>query len=287
MLREALRLVGFQPFKPLERRLLKELSARLGPEAQKLLAAQIGGINLVQRHGKATEVCLYRVLFGSVRPDPRYRFPNQSLEYRLATIRVRVPGMNPVWVADISVVRGFLFSIDFQPPAKPILNRSDIEVEHVKIHESPMEEKPTRYPEKPRDLDAATFPLNGWFAPWRDRYRLSNLTPPLAAAERERRLAQIDASLPEDYLFLVSQTDGVTVEGQCSRASILGLAETYAVSMEDGRHYLLAQLEDQGYLGTPAGNGGGQVVFLGFDGSFRFVDGFRPAVQRFLETGVV
>jgi hypothetical protein len=100
-------------------------------------------------------------------------------------------------------------------------------------------------------------------------------------------LAEIDASLPEDFLFLVSQTDGVSVEGQCSRASILGLAATYAVSLENGRHYLLAQLGDQGYLGTPAGDRGGQVAFLGFDGSFRFVDGFRPAVQRFVETGVV
>jgi len=108
--------------------------ARLSPEAADLIERQLATRARVSRIIDDEDVMLYPAR-GSTR-DPAVAFVNQSLDLRLATVRIRGPrGTGKV---TLSAVDGWLFMLEFRPGPRKVGSTGDIEVVDATIHVDPM-----------------------------------------------------------------------------------------------------------------------------------------------------
>jgi hypothetical protein len=252
---------------PLEERLLAELENALTPEGAALLAAQVGRINLVQRHSKGREVCCYALRNGRPHRDERLRFPANQPDLRFASIRFESGGHT--FSADFYLVEGYFFSIEFSqsPPREVAQAKGEpaeggrLIVKGVNVHHDPMQSPP------PAVVGTATPILRGWLAefPWANE--ISGLKSPLPAPERARHLAAIDAILPTDYTFACEVTDGF-----CFRTAVVsGLVDVYSIRLDDSSYWVFGQVEDVGVLAVRAESRDGVIYLLPHDGPQRLL----------------
>jgi hypothetical protein len=239
-------------FRRLERRLIAEVESKLDPAARELFQKQVDSINLVQRHGDSKEICCYPVRFGIVKRNPELRFPNHELELKLASVRFRAPDSPAAVRADFYVVL------------------------EARIHSDPMRAI------SPEDASRrrVAVKLNGWVAELARQYEFKQPRPPLSPSARKRRLVEIEAALPADYLELVEQAEGLEI-GDCV---IQGLSFVREVVLDEANYYVLAELDGEGVLAVRRQAGDGEVYQLDFDhaviGEFAT---FREAVEAYLE----
>ena len=126
----------FPPFKPLDTALLNQLANSLSHEAAVILKRRIERVNLVQRLFDETNLysaSLWRVIF-----DETGRFPLQSSEVLLATVKFKVPESNQVYTTKFWLVNGFLFSFETTPDSRPISKCKVIQTQSVDLHCDPM-----------------------------------------------------------------------------------------------------------------------------------------------------
>lgn len=135
------------PLRSLERKLLNAFTERLSPDAATLLKKQIEQINLVQRHADHKEVNFYCMKHGKPAFDERFRFPTRQ-ETKLATIRFTAVDAPELFRADIWLVHGHLFSIEFDRSPKQ-LSEESIEIERIDVLIDPM---------KPDNADQSNIP---------------------------------------------------------------------------------------------------------------------------------
>jgi hypothetical protein len=279
----------FRPvFTSLEKRVIKEVEARLEPDAAKLFERQVADINLVQRQAGRETTC-YTIRNGKPLRDASLRFPNRSQELKLATVRFKLPEASAEWSAELYLVRGHFFSIAFSADPKAIEARGvDLIMTAIEIAADPMHEAVEEVThdetggEASRDTNGETSgqaKLSGWLREWAEKYHLHSLRAPLEEAERARLRARINAALPADYLELSAQCDGLALEN----FSILGLSDVYPVVMPDADYFVLAQLKDRGVLALRA-DAGLEIYYLAFDGGevVPLGNSFRHSVESLL-----
>ncbi len=261
------------PLRPLERKLIDALTERLAPAARDVLAEQIGLVNLVQRHVNDKEVNLYQMRRGKATVEGMPRFPLVAPEAKLASITYSIPGQPRPSRVDFWLVNGHLFSLQFsESPIRVDADRA--EVQDVQVLIDPMAPAEAV---APRSLDPAC--LRGWLADWVKRWRVTDVRAPASPEERHRRLRQIDSTLPSDYLELVSQIDGLRIEG----CSVYGLAELREVAMPDATYYILAEMADRGVLAARQGHSDGTLHFFAYDRDGVAVgSSLRAAVEELL-----
>ena len=259
---------------PLEKKLLQEFGARLEPNARELLQRQISQINLIQRHSNSKQVCFYSIRSGIPYWDPTAIFPARSLELRLATLRFRVPGNVAVWCVDVILVEGHLFSLVFEPSPKGIAKREDIEVEHMILHQDPMQRVREAVTQR---VEAGELRLVGWLEDCRRRFELAEVYLPLPEEERSRLTALIRARLPDEYTQLVEQCEGLAVDG----CVVFGLSQVYEVTLDKANYYLLADIEGHGALAVRSYSDDELIYYLDYDGAEPRVSGrsFRAAME--------
>ena len=95
------------------------------------------------------------------------------------------------------------------------------------------------------------------------------------------QVASVSAELPEDYLFLVSQSEGLSA-GDCA---VLGLSEIYEIVLEERSYYVLAQLDGNGLLAVRRSTQDRGTYYLDYSDSnlVKKVAGFREAVESYLK----
>lgn len=258
-------LLGRKVFTPLESRLLQEVQHRLAPAVRQLLAEQLRRINLAQRHAKGREVCFYTMRGRRPERDESIRLPATHEELKFATLQFEVPGEG-TFVAEFHIVSGYFFSIEFTPAPTRITERTDFAVQQVQILHDLMTPPPS-----PRAEGGASVQLAGWLA---EVPGLSGLKGPLPEDERARRLAEIEAVLPREYLEAIEVSDGF----QLRDLAVLGLAEVYPVVLEDATYYVLARKGDSGVVAVRKPSRDGVVYFLPYDGRATGVGSFRDAI---------
>lgn len=262
-------------FAPLEQGVLEAVEAALGGDARERYRRQIEAVNKVQRHGGAREVNLYRLHGGRPRNDPAIAFADQRLEAELARVRFRVPGEGRTRSATVHLVQGFVFSLVFDPPAEPVLERDDVEIVEVRLVSDPERE---REPAGPRPA-ADPEDLTGGLRRWNERFGLSAVGRPLTRDERRERLGEIPARLPADYLRLTEQAEGFVV----GPWKVHGLREVYGIALDEAEYQVLAELRDRGVVAVQ--NETSDLFFLPFDGRpRRRVDRFTAEVETRLES---
>jgi len=252
---------------PLEERLLEAVAETLPHEARERYGQQVEGVNKVQRFGAAREVNLYRMHGGKPYNAPEMAFADQRLEVELARVRFRIRGEEQIRKVSLYTVRGFLFSLVFDPPAGPVSHQNDLSLLDVELVSDPTRRQ---HPADPRPI-LDTGSLSGELGRWHARFGLTDLRQPLDDGARQKRLAEIPARLPEQYLGLTQQTDGFLV----GPWKVYGLAEIYGIALGEGQYQVLAELRDRGVLAvqheTP------DLYFIPFDGQA------REAVETFAE----
>lgn len=208
--------------------------------------------------------------------EAKLRFPAEDLELKFATTRFRTPGLNTC-IAEFFLVRGFFFSIVFDRPIEAFQRRTDIQVLEVTIHYDLMQEG-GRTDHKPA---VGSTGLSGWVKEWAESFGVESAGTPLESAARDRRISSISTKLPEDYLFLTTQAEALTI-GDCA---VLGLSEIYEVVLEGSSYYLLAQLDGRGVLAVRSHTDNREVYYLDYSDSalVKKVSGFRRAVESYVK----
>jgi len=265
------------PLSSLERKLINELANHLSAPAKALLLAQMKRVNFVQRHVNHKEVNLYFIKNGKVFFDEKIRFPETQSEIKLGSISfdAPAPGVQKSFQVNFWLVRGWLFSMEFNQSPKDA--RADkVVIKEVKILIDPI--APTRKAlEKPIKMSF----LTNWLADWAGKWHVSLLKRPLPDAEREMIVKQLDAKLPEDYLELVSQTEGMKINS----CLIYGLSEIRDLILPKENYYVLAEISGTGVLAVRKERFDSEIYFLNYEDGHEISLGvsFRLAVEQQLE----
>jgi hypothetical protein len=262
------------PFTPLEKTLLGELTAKLDPPVKELFEQQTNLINTVQRLADDREVNCYCVRKGKPYRDSRLQFPDSAAEARLARIDFTVPGSQKKWSASFITVKGQFFTIEFNASPRAIKTQSNLNVTLVDISSNMNVDavEPDRtLPRLPIES------LKGWIQPLLADEPNVEWEAPLGKAELEDVLANLDSTLPADYLEAIRQLDGVLAQDY----RIFGADGIYRITLPQQSYYVLAELFGQGVLAVRADARDGQVYFLGYDSDGAVgVPSFREAIAN-------
>ena len=262
------------PLKPVEKKLLDVLAAHLSPEAQAVLATQIGRVNFVQRHAGDKEVNLYHIERGKPAWGNVSLFPNTSTEAKLARVSFIAADKSKALRVDFWLVQGHLFSLQFNQSPRGI-DADRIEIKDAKVLVDPMVPVVAE-PRRPIEPDT----LTDWAREWATRWRLTNLREPLSEPQRRQILDQLDTQLPADCLELVAQTEGLELDG----CVVYGLSEVRSVVLPAQNCYVLDELADRGVLAVKEGQSDRKIYFVDYEGQEEEMGtSFRAAVERLLE----
>jgi hypothetical protein len=258
-------------FSDLERLTLGAVADHL-PAARDVLLQQADAVNLIQRHAGGKEVNCYAMAGGKVRWPTTLQLPNRRQELHLAT--VRVSGGNKKSInADVHLVDGFLFSIEFDRSPETV--EPPFKIEKVQIHADPMAKEAFAPPEPQR----AAISWRGWLQSLeRKRPDLVGFEP-LPESERSRILASLTREMPSDYLELLEQSDGL----QVGELVIFGTSDIRKVVLEDANYYMIGELDGIGALAVSTEPDEKGVFLIPYDRSrlSRFAD-LRSAVEGVL-----
>lgn len=105
-----------------------------------------------------------------------------------------------------------------------------------------------------------------------------DVVKPLPADQRSQAIGTISAKLPDDYLELTQQCEGLRIEN----CAILGLAEAYVIALPQASIYVLADCHGEGALGVQSESSDGVVYYLPYDDTAPLNAGtsFQQAVER-------
>lgn len=226
------------PFDPLERAVLRELLLRLPPPASELVERQLAAINLVQRHAAGKEVNLYRMVHGGSSPPHEAALPRGDPEAELARLQFVPIGHERLMTASFWIVRGVLFSIQFDASPTPILREREILVKAFELCIDPLvapADAPPRWLVRPTSVS--------WAALCQD-YGPCYGTAPLSESECVSRLAGLQVAVPDDYLTLLAETDGLGTE----RFHVRGCRELSPLAMPNATFVVLAEVAPIGEI---------------------------------------
>ena len=248
--------IFFPPIRYIERRLIDILIENLQPEAGMILLKQYKQINYVQRFSKDKEVNFYRIKNCKPYLDKTIQFPNNQSVLRIASILFNVKSVPKTYRADMWLVRGYLFSIEFNQSPKKIGN-NEIELKEIKLLADPMAK-----PEISQQITVSALEISGPINNISQLGTLNNLKKPIAIARRKILIQNLNAALPEDYLEIVSQTEGLTTD----ICTIYGLYEIKSLILSNDNYYILSEIETEGAIAVKQDTKTAELYFLDYDG---------------------
>jgi hypothetical protein len=245
---------GTTHLRPYEQECLSAWERNLTGEAQAILRKQLARFDLIQRNSKDKIVTFYSAADPSFRnwpADALFPIKDDEICIARATLFGNTGGRRTQIKADIVLHRGRLSSLEFtrSPPVS-------LEVER---HQTTIQ----TFCDPMKAGGATTVPislqdLTGWVHDWAVEHKAEHLRAPLTPADRNGRVAQIDAVLPDDYLDIVAQTEGMKF-AQCV---LLGLSEIRRIVRPGESYYVLAEIEDKGEVAVVQGTERKALVYL-------------------------
>jgi hypothetical protein len=272
----------FRWFRPLELRLFNEFYGHLPKDAARILRTQVLLTAQVLRYPRlSNEVLMY---------SPKWiripLFPAQYSDRTFATVTFHIDGVpdstNRVRFINVN---GHCFSMVYSKhPSWKARHFGKPVIDKIKLHYDLMVEA---HDPEPAAADASFTPVfAGWLRGWQERYTLRSLMRPVTKARRRERLKELNVTPPKDYLELIDQTDGMTVE----QTSVLGVEEMYEVELASGTHVLLAEIHTPDaevlFLTVKGGARDGNVYTFDCEQADYLERGpsFREAVEKYLPT---
>jgi hypothetical protein len=263
---------GSFQLRPYESACLEAWRKTLSSPAVFLLDEQLKRLSVYQRYGHERLLCFYDIRDKSCRGWPKeILFPCQIEEVAVARVQLRPDAGSPkdVVKADVKFFRGRFFGFEFNKSPKCL--RSGFEILNVKTLVDPMRqgeaEAPTSVSEIPGELQERLR-----------RLQATDLRKPLPPAQREELAQTIDAKLPDDYVSLLSATDGATINGW----RIYGLSKIRRIVQPDGNFYLLAEATDGRALGLRQETSDAQLYIVSPEGEKPKATGqsFLASIER-------
>ena len=95
---------------------------------------------------------------------------------------------------------------------------------------------------------------NGWLNQLIEIDKINDSFKPIGSDYLDNYTKQIDAKLPDDYLELIKQTEGLDLE----QSKIFGISEIYRTGLDDGNYYHLAEFDD-GIIAVKEGDRDGKI----------------------------
>ena len=208
------------PFRPVERLVLKALAISLPSDLSELLTEHASSINLVQRFDHGREVNLYRKERGKL-VHPKRGFDVDKLEYLLATVTLKSPERKALIAVKVWVVNGRLFQLKFNAPVAKM--KDEFDVRSVDLNPTLLSKVVTE--QKGPILESLSR-----------RWKVSEIQPSLSEERRISALELIVNPLPPDFLEVIQEADGFNIE----HWTILGLESIYKLP-GDSKSSVLAE----------------------------------------------
>ena len=208
------------PFRPVERLVLKALAISLPSDLSELLTEHASSINLVQRFDHGREVNLYRKERGKL-VHPKRGFDVDKLEYLLATVTLKSPERKALIAVKVWVVNGRLFQLKFNAPVAKM--KDEFDVRSVDLNPTLLSKVVTE--QKGPILESLSR-----------RWKVSEIQPSLSEERRISALELIVNPLPPDFLEVIQEADGFNIE----HWTILGLESIYKLP-GDSKSCVLAE----------------------------------------------
>jgi hypothetical protein len=239
-------LFGRSKLSLVEGQVLGAVAAELSPAAREIFNQQRDLVNLIQRHADGKEVNLYVMRRGKPFVEEQFLFPLRVTETELATVEMIEADEQKSLRAAVWLVEGRVFSIAFNKPP-PRNGEKGVEIKRVKILCDPM---------VPESKGTASD-----------------------AQRREKILETVQAKLPDEYLQLVGEGKGVSI----NEWTVYAVQDIRKIPQRDGNYCLLAEKQDLGALGVKEDESSGQLYYLdyGEDHGEKITVGFRTFLEEF------
>ncbi len=209
--------------------------SHLSAEGKRLLTAQLEVVTSYQRQARERDLCFFQLGSKPGKPQPALPesilFPCKLESCVVALIHVvgvDKRGTQHRLRAEVHLHKGRIISIEFNlPPSKKLV--SDVEVTRVEILRDPM---------IPASAEATSD-----------------------AQRHEEVLKTVQAKLPDEYLKLVGEGKGVSI----NEWEVRPVQDIWKHPKRDGNYYLLAEKEGMGGVGVREDEFSGQLYYLDYD----------------------
>ncbi len=177
-------------------------------------------------------------------------------ESKLATIRFKVN--DEKYSIEFDNYDGRLWGWKIRPNPKSIIKVDSFQVTSKNINTNPNSfAQPTFKKEKIKGIPI----FSGWLTKLAEIDKVKESWYPIGSEYLKNYTKLIESKLPEGYMELVEQTEGLEFE----QYRILGISEIYATGLDDGNYYHLAEFDD-GIIGIKEGEKTGKMYFCHYSG---------------------
>lgn len=237
---------------PHEERCIQAWRGRLGPDAVRLLDAQLAALDRYKRSSDGRVVSFFSTAIPNGHHLPGgIRFPLREEETRAAVVELALANGSSVKVR-VVLTEGELLSLQFgRPPAE--FRKTTVQSVSVEMLRDVMQAGTTP---QLTDGKAALESLLGESA-----RRARDVRAPVSEDERDALLRGLDATLPEQYLRLIAVADGFVI----GPVRLYGLKDVWSAPRPDGVFYVIAAIDGDADLAVKGGERSGRVYRLGYE----------------------
>jgi hypothetical protein len=244
-------------FTLLEKNLLKELFDLFESDVSNKLKKHVEYFEPKRKWRQYWEKSMSIELYGDnenpLSDELRY---NRKDESKLATIRFKVN--NEKYSVEFDNYDGRLWGWKIRPNPKWIMKVDSFQVTSKKINTDPNSfAQPSFNKEKRKEVPT----LIGWLSKLTEIDNIKESWRPIGSEFLGNYTKRIDSKLPDGYLELVEQTEGLEFE----QYRILGVSEIYTTGLDDGNYFHLAEFDD-GIIAIKEGEQTGKLYFCHYSG---------------------
>lgn len=282
-------MMRFGAFRPRQHeiRALLALAELLPANGGSILEQQISELNFWSRQCRNLMIWTWRIEGLKAVPLPdRLLFPLNDDEtiHPLGAVTMRRRGANsgPSLRTEVYFVAGRIFELIFDKSPKAVFGTNKPEDADIEVVDATIVVDPTDPGAVSHELLDSPDQLTGWVRDWVEKWGATRLRKPVNDALRQRLISFYDVVLPQDYLELVSQLEGITIK----TCSINGLSELDGFVTPSESYYALAMADPTGLFALVRGAPPG-IYYIDFEGNepIPVGDSLVSAVEIFLEHG--
>lgn len=244
-------------FTLLEKKLLKELFELFESEVSNKLKSQIEYFEPKRKWRQYWEKSMSIELYGDndnpLSDELRY---NRKDESKLATICFKVD--NEKYSIEFDNYDGRLWGWKIRPNPKSIMKVDSFQVTSKKVNTDPNYfAQPSFKKEKQKEVPTFT----GWLSKLTEIDNVKESWLPIDSEFLRNYTKQIDSKLPDGYLELIEQTEGLEFD----QYRILGVSEIYSTRLDDGNYLHLVEFDD-GIIAIKEGEQTGKLYYCQYSG---------------------
>ena len=242
-------------FTILEKRLLEIFTSMVDPELADKFKKQIDYFESKRKWRQYWEKSMSIELYGDQDLTEDLKYPRRD-ESKIATIRFKVN--EEKYSIEFDSYEGRIWGWKIRPNPKQIQKFDTVEVTSKKINNDPNEKVEIRI-EKTESKPIPDF--GGVIGEIVKVKPIVKAYHPLIPGQIEIFKQKIDSSLPDGYLNIIKQTEGLDFED----FRISGISEIQRTGLDDGDYFHLVEFDD-GVIATKENGKNGELYFCHYSG---------------------